>query len=120
MYWREKSCWRAWVLCLIGLGCLLGYVYSQKGAVAQQASTSPTTKPATQPSTQSISEAPTKNLWPARLEPTPPEDGQWTMAGKNFANTRYSGLDQIKTDNVAKLQVAWTFSTGINKGHEAA
>ena len=48
------------------------------------------------------------------------EDGQWTMPGKNYALTRYSGLDQINTENVKNLQVAWTFSTGVNRGQEAA
>src|SRR5205814_6225514 len=47
------------------------------------------------------------------------EDGQWTMPGKNYQLTRYSGLDQINTDNAKNLQVAWTFSTGVNRGHEA-
>jgi PQQ-dependent dehydrogenase (methanol/ethanol family) len=42
------------------------------------------------------------------------------MAAKNFANTRYSGLDQINTENASKLQLAWTFSTGLKRGHEAA
>jgi len=112
MLWREKSYWREWVLCLISLACLLAYIYSQSGAVAQQATTKPATQPATQPGTQA--------LWPAALQPTPPEDGNWTMPAKNFANTRYSGLDQINTENVSKLQVAWTFSTGLSKGHEAA
>ena len=42
------------------------------------------------------------------------------MAGRDYALTRYSGLDQIDSSNVARLQVAWTFSTGIDKGHEAA
>src|SRR5438045_6381328 len=51
---------------------------------------------------------------------TPAEDGQWTMPAKNFENTRYSGLDQIKLDNAKDLRVAWTFSTGVNKGQEAA
>ncbi|MDB5570156.1 MAG: Pyrrolo-quinoline quinone [Hyphomicrobiales bacterium] len=50
----------------------------------------------------------------------PAEDGQWTMPGKNFASTRYSGLDQINVSNVKNLQVAFTFSTGVNKGHESA
>jgi lanthanide-dependent methanol dehydrogenase len=50
----------------------------------------------------------------------PPEDGQWIMPSKNFENTRYSGLDQIKIDNAKNLRVAWTFSTGVSKGHEAA
>jgi lanthanide-dependent methanol dehydrogenase len=48
------------------------------------------------------------------------EDGQWPMAAKNYANTRYSGLDQINTHNVKNLKVAWTFSTGVNRGQEAA
>jgi lanthanide-dependent methanol dehydrogenase len=48
------------------------------------------------------------------------EDGQWTMPAKNFQGTRYSGLDQINTENARGLKVAWTFSTGVNRGHEAA
>lgn len=48
------------------------------------------------------------------------EDGQWLMAAKDYANTRFSGLDQINTGNVNSLKVAWTFSTGVNRGHEAA
>ena len=51
---------------------------------------------------------------------TPAEDGQWTMPAKNFENTRYSSLDQITVNNAKDLRVAWTFSTGVNKGQEAA
>ncbi len=36
------------------------------------------------------------------------------------ANTRYSALAQIDADNVARLKVAWTFSTGVLRGHEGA
>ena len=43
---------------------------------------------------------------------------QWSMQAGNFANTRHSTLKQITTDNVGKLQVAWTFSTGVLRGHE--
>src|SRR5690606_36055681 len=50
----------------------------------------------------------------------PAEDGQWTMAAKNWAATRFSGLDRIRRENVAQLRVAWTFSTGNPAGHEAA
>lgn len=50
----------------------------------------------------------------------PPEDGQWTMAAKDFANTRYSGLSEINTENVKTLKVAWTFSTGVDRGQEGA
>ena len=48
------------------------------------------------------------------------EDGQWLMASKNYANTRFSGLDEINAGNVANLKVAWTFSTGVDRGQEAA
>jgi lanthanide-dependent methanol dehydrogenase len=47
------------------------------------------------------------------------QDGkQWAQPAGNFANTRYSTLKQITADNVGKLQVAWTFSTGVLRGHE--
>lgn len=42
------------------------------------------------------------------------------MAAKNYASTRYSELDEITTENASELQVAWTFSTGVQRGHEAA
>src|SRR4051795_1166315 len=48
------------------------------------------------------------------------DDGQWTMPSKNYQATRYSELDQINTTNAKDLKVAWTFSTGVNRGHEAA
>jgi PQQ-dependent dehydrogenase (methanol/ethanol family) len=48
------------------------------------------------------------------------EDGQWTMPAKNYASTRFTGLDQINTGNVASLKLAWSFSTGVLRGHEAA
>jgi PQQ-dependent dehydrogenase (methanol/ethanol family) len=50
----------------------------------------------------------------------PPDDGQWPMAAKNYESTRYSALDQINTSNVAGLHASWTFSTGVNRGQEAA
>jgi lanthanide-dependent methanol dehydrogenase len=45
---------------------------------------------------------------------------QWAMPTGNYANTRHSTLKQITADNVGKLQVAWTFSTGVLRGHEGA
>src|ERR1051326_7429372 len=48
------------------------------------------------------------------------DDGEWTRAAKDYANTRFSTLDQINTGNVKDLKLAWTFSTGVTKGHEAA
>jgi PQQ-dependent dehydrogenase (methanol/ethanol family) len=43
---------------------------------------------------------------------------QWVMPAGNYANQRYSKLNQINSDNVGKLQAAWTFSTGVLRGHE--
>jgi PQQ-dependent dehydrogenase (methanol/ethanol family) len=45
---------------------------------------------------------------------------QWVMPAGDYANTRHSALKQITADNVGKLQVAWTFSTGVLRGHEGA
>src|SRR5215831_11597682 len=42
----------------------------------------------------------------------------WVMPTGNYANQRYSQLKQITAQNVGKLQVAWTFSTGVLRGHE--
>ncbi len=42
----------------------------------------------------------------------------WVMPTGDYANTRYSKLNQITAANVSKLQVAWTFSTGVLRGHE--
>jgi len=50
----------------------------------------------------------------------PPEDGQWVMPSKNYANTRFSALDAINTQNVANLKVAFTFSIGVNRGQESS
>nr|WP_198598848.1 methanol/ethanol family PQQ-dependent dehydrogenase [Enterovibrio norvegicus] len=46
------------------------------------------------------------------------DPNQWVMWGANYAGTRYSSLDQINAKNAKDLQVAWTFSTGVLRGHE--
>jgi lanthanide-dependent methanol dehydrogenase len=48
------------------------------------------------------------------------DDGQWLMAAKDYASTRFSGLNEITTANVGQLRLAWSFSTGKLRGHEAA
>jgi PQQ-dependent dehydrogenase (methanol/ethanol family) len=50
----------------------------------------------------------------------PAEDGEWASPAKNYASTRYSGLDEINAKNVNKLQVAFSFATGVNRGQESA
>ena len=42
----------------------------------------------------------------------------WAIWGGDYAGTRYSKLNQINSKNVGDLQVAWTFSTGVLRGHE--
>jgi len=55
---------------------------------------------------------------PARAA-SPRDDGNWTMPGKDYASTRFSALSQVTPQNVGKLQVAFTFSTGTTEGFEA-
>jgi PQQ-dependent dehydrogenase (methanol/ethanol family) len=44
----------------------------------------------------------------------------WAMQAGDMYNQRYSKLSQINAGNVNKLQVAWTFSTGVLRGHEGS
>jgi lanthanide-dependent methanol dehydrogenase len=44
----------------------------------------------------------------------------WAMPGLTYDLQRYSHLKQINVGNVGKLHVAWTFSTGVLRGHEGA
>lgn len=48
------------------------------------------------------------------------DPNQWVIQTGDYANTRFSKLDQINASNVNKLQVAWTFSTGVLRGHEGS
>jgi PQQ-dependent dehydrogenase (methanol/ethanol family) len=42
----------------------------------------------------------------------------WVMPAGNYNNQRYSELTQINKDNVKDLNMAWSFSTGVLRGHE--
>lgn len=42
----------------------------------------------------------------------------WAMPTGDYANQRYSKLNQINKDNAKDLQAKWTFSTGVLRGHE--
>ena len=48
------------------------------------------------------------------------DPNQWAIQTGDYSNQRYSKLDQINKDNVGDLQVAWTFSTGVLRGHEGS
>ena len=45
---------------------------------------------------------------------------QWAKQEGNYSATRYSPLKQITTENVGNLKVAWSFSTGVLRGHEGS
>jgi quinoprotein glucose dehydrogenase len=54
---------------------------------------------------------------PARPERVPgiqatAQDGDWPAYGRDPGGERFSPLDAIRRENVASLQVAWTFRTG--------
>jgi lanthanide-dependent methanol dehydrogenase len=55
---------------------------------------------------------------PKKSAPAAKEDGQWTMPGKDYASTRFSGLTQITSANAKRLRPVWSFSTGVLGGHE--
>jgi lanthanide-dependent methanol dehydrogenase len=45
---------------------------------------------------------------------------QWASPTGDYNNHRYSKLDQINTKNVKDMKVAWSFSTGVLRGHEGS
>ena len=53
---------------------------------------------------------------PRAIQPAGPE---WLMAMGDYANSRFSSLDQITAENAGRLQVAFTASMGVNRGQEA-
>src|SRR6185436_10446583 len=54
------------------------------------------------------------------LETAMSDSKNWAAQAGDYANHRYSDLNQINATNVGKLQVAWTMSTGVLRGHEGS
>jgi PQQ-dependent dehydrogenase (methanol/ethanol family) len=48
------------------------------------------------------------------------DENNWCMQQHDYNAHRYSQLDQINTKNVGSMKVAWTFSTGVLRGHEGS
>jgi PQQ-dependent dehydrogenase (methanol/ethanol family) len=44
--------------------------------------------------------------------------GEWALPARDYANSRFSSLAEITPANAKNLHVAWTFSTGVLRGHE--
>jgi len=64
--------------------------------------------------------APALVLANSELEGKMANSANWASQAGDMYNQRYSKLDKITTANVGKLQVAWTFSTGVLRGHEGS
>lgn len=88
------------------LGTLAVFFFFASTAGAQGLMQKPATEPDYKPSS-----------YAGRLEA---DDGQWVRPAKDYASTRYSTLNEITTQNANGLKVAFTFSTGLTHGHEAA
>ena len=56
----------------------------------------------------------------ADLDSKMADPANWASQAGDNANHRHSTLKQITGDNVNKLQVAWTMSTGVLRGHEGS
>jgi len=48
------------------------------------------------------------------------DPANWAIQTGDYANHRWSDLKQINAGNVGKLQVSWTLSTGVLRGHEGS
>ena len=48
-----------------------------------------------------------------------PEPGNWLQYRGNYGGWGYSPLDKVNVNNVGKLQLAWSLSTGQTEGHQA-
>jgi PQQ-dependent dehydrogenase (methanol/ethanol family) len=56
----------------------------------------------------------------ADLDAKMADPANWASQAGDNANHRHTTLKQISGDNVNKLQVAWTMSTGVLRGHEGS
>ncbi len=62
----------------------------------------------------------TSALADADLDAKIADSSNWAAQAGDYANHRHSALKQISESNVGKLQVAWTMSTGVLRGHEGS
>jgi alcohol dehydrogenase (cytochrome c) len=48
-----------------------------------------------------------------------PEARNWLLYRGNYAGWGYSALSQVNAKNVGKLELAWSYATGMNEGHQS-
>jgi quinohemoprotein ethanol dehydrogenase len=61
----------------------------------------------------------TRAIDDARLRGAADEPANWLSHGRTYSETRFSPLHQIRDANVGQLGLAWSFPTGLRRGHEA-
>ena len=94
------------------------------GPGAPGAGVSPVTPPSQQPGTQTPRPGQAAQV-ERRFTPVTdqrlrnPEPRNWLMYRRTYDGQGYSPLDQINASNVADLVPVWTFSTGVNEGHQS-
>jgi len=91
------------------LACILGVVYAVAAGRAQQPPPVAAPVPALLQNYKPVTD---NDL----LRPAPAE---WPMIRRTYDGWGYSPLEQITPANVARLQPAWVFSTGVTSGHQA-
>ena len=55
----------------------------------------------------------------ARIEAADSEPQNWLAHGRSYDEQRHSPLTAINQQNVSRLGLAWSFETGVERGHEA-
>ena len=54
-----------------------------------------------------------------RLRDADKTPGDWLSNGRNYAEDRYSELDQVSKENIKNLGLAWSLDLGTTRGIEA-
>ena len=55
----------------------------------------------------------------ARIANADATPGEWLTHGRTYSEQRYSPLDEVNRDNVARLNLAWSFDLPEDRGIEA-
>jgi glucose dehydrogenase len=101
---------------IIGVACVAAVACNKPAADSEPKATDylPVPGPTTATISDSGSMVPGARIAVARQGP----DGEWPMPAGDYASSRYSALSQITPENAHNLHAAWTFSTGVLRGHE--
>src|SRR3990172_11561533 len=99
------------------LGLALGLAGCGEQKPSGEAAVAP--PPAAPVSRADTIQASTARVDGARIRAADAEPGNWLAHGRTYDEQRFSPLRQIDRSNVAELGLAWSFETGVGRGHEA-